>query len=111
KTAIPIPVLADREFDSRSRAGDWTRIEARLADGVLVARAAPRRRAGARRANLGVLVRAVAVQRALRSIPHVAALLDVDEARELPLVEADARVRVAGPRGIWVGVDALRRIL
>src|SRR6185436_4987385 len=98
---------ADREFHALPRADDGLRIEISVTHRVLVPRARRRRGTGALRANLGVLVRSVREQRASRAVPDIAALLDVDETRELKLLIANRRVRVAGPARVWIRDDAL----
>ena len=75
-----------------------------------IARAIAVMRAGARRAAGRRRVGAVTKQRAARSVDDIAALLDVDEPRELQLSISEAAVQVARPNRIRIANDAVAGI-
>src|SRR5882724_879804 len=95
---IAIPVLPDRDRVARARTHDRTVPPAALSERL--------RRA----AVLGVLMRTVAIKRALGAVPNLAAVSDVEQAGHLELLVAEAASQAARPAGIGIGQDAWIRV-
>src|SRR5206468_3648274 len=92
------PRLADRDRLPFTRSGDRSVPPTALTERFHVAGARQGvRRAGARRTRLGVLMRAVAPQRASRPVPDLSAVANVHQAADLESLVPERRSHARGP--------------
>src|SRR6266850_3008598 len=92
-----IPALANRNGCARARSDDRAVPPATLAKGPT------------RTARLGILMRAVAPQRAFRPVPHLPTMADIEQAGDLHLAIVEAAADAAGPA--WIGIRQQARIV
>src|SRR5207245_1591719 len=104
---VAVEVLADRDRLPRPRPHDRAVIPAALAEDLGVPGA--RRRVvaiGAAGAHLRVTVRPIAPERALRAVPDLAAMPDIEQPGDLQLLIAEGRPHTPGPVVVRVLHDA-----